>query len=161
MGSYQIETAAPEDLERIRGLFLEYQTDVGVDLCFQGFEAEVAGLPGDYAPPRGRLWIARVSRDAAGCIALRPLAPDAAEMKRLFVRPAYRGLGLGRALARTCIDAARDLGYERLRLDTLPSMRDAIAMYRTLGFVEIAPYRANPVAGALFFELVLRPPIPA
>jgi putative acetyltransferase len=136
----------------VRELFREYQAAIGVDLCFQSFEAELAGLPGRYAPPQGTILLAD---DGAGVAALRALDPHAAEMKRLFVRPSSQGTGLGRALAEGIIDAARGRGYSRLRLDTLPMMDTAIAMYRALGFVEIASYTANPVEGALYFELAL------
>ncbi len=145
----------PADMTAARTLFKEYQAAIGVDLCFQDFDAELAGLPGDYAPPLGRLLIARVGNDIAGCIALRPLEPGACEMKRLFVRPAFRGLGLGRRLAEAVIAAAREIGYERMRLDTLPSMTEAIALYQSLGFQPIPAYRHNPVGGAAYYELHL------
>ncbi len=145
------------DLEAVRALLDEYVRELGVDLCFQGFAEERAGLPGEYVPPRGRLLIAERGGSAAGCVALRPLDAHTAEMKRLYLQPAARGTGLGRRLALAVIGEARAAGYGRLRLDTLPSMGAAIAMYRGLGFREIAPYRHNPVPGALFLELALGP----
>jgi putative acetyltransferase len=150
--------AGPDDIVTVRALFQEYARELGVDLCFQGFAAECASLPGAYAPPRGRLLLAEVDGHDVGCVALRPLDASTAEMKRLFVRPAWRATGLGRRLATTVIAEAATLGYERLRLDTLPSMRAAIAMYRALGFREIDPYYANPVPGALFLERALGAP---
>lgn len=131
-------------------LFREYATSLGVDLSFQHFEEEVASLPGDYAPPRGRLLLAN-----DGCVALRPFDGDICEMKRLYVRPAARGTGLGRALVERVIDEARTIGYRAMRLDTLPSMTLAAVMYRQFGFREIAPYRFNPVKGTKYFELEL------
>jgi ribosomal protein S18 acetylase RimI-like enzyme len=145
----------PDELDAVRGLFREYEADIGVDLCFQNFEAELEALPGDYAPPRGRLFVAEVGNDLAGCVALRPNSETRAEMKRLYVRPAHRGLGLGRELAERVLSEARAAGYAEVVLDTLPSMDRAIAMYRTLGFQPIAPYRANPVCGALYLGLQL------
>ncbi len=147
--------ASPEDLALARELFLEYQRAVGVDLCFQGFQEEVAGLPGAYASPRGRLLLARVDGGLAGCGALRPLGGDAAEMKRMWVRPAFRGLGLGRAVAEALLRAARAEGYARVRLDTLPAMAEAQALYRSLGFVLVPPYNDNPYPGAIHMELAL------
>jgi ribosomal protein S18 acetylase RimI-like enzyme len=146
-----------EDIETVRALFDEYARELAVDLSFQGFAAEREGLPGEYVPPRGRLLLAERGGAAAGCVALRPLDARTAEMKRLYLRPAARGAGLGRRLARAVIAEARTAGYERLRLDTLPSMGAAIAMYRALGFREIPAYRHNPVPGALFLELTLGP----
>jgi putative acetyltransferase len=138
-----------------RELFLEYQEGLGVSLCFQNFDAELAGLPGDYAPPRGRLLLARHGAEPAACVALRPLPGGDAEMKRLYVRPAHRGTGLGRALAERIIGEARALGYGSLKLDTLPSMREAQALYGRLGFVATAPYNDNPVTGTRFLALDL------
>ena len=140
------------DVETARRLFREYEASLGIDLCFQGFEAELAGLPGAYAPPTGVLLIVRRGDDAAGCVALRRLEEGVAEMKRLYVRGAYRGQGLGRLLAEEVLGHARRLGYSKMRLDTLPSMREAIPLYRSLGFKEIAAYTNNPVPGALFLE---------
>ena len=150
-----IEATALPDIERARSLFREYETSLGVDLCFQGFEQELAGLPGAYAPPSGRLLLAVDDGRPAGCIALRPLGADGCEMKRLYVRPEFRGRRVGRLLAERLLAEARAIGYARLRLDTLPSMKEAIPLYRSLGFAEIAPYYANPVPGALFMERAL------
>jgi GNAT superfamily N-acetyltransferase len=149
------QAASPEDVALARELFVEYQRAIGVDLCFQGFQAEVAGLPGAYAPPRGRLLLARVDGGPAGCGALRPLSGEAAELKRMWVRPAFRGLGLGRALALALLEAARSEGYARARLDTLPAMTEAQALYRSLGFREVAPYNDNPHPGAIHMDLIL------
>lgn len=145
----------PDDVGSARELFEEYQTALGVDLGFQRFAAEVAGLPGDYAPPRGRLLLARVDGELAGCIALRPLDDDECEMKRLYVRPSYRATGLGRLLAERLIDEARAIGYRRMCLDTLPSMERAQRLYASLGFHEIPPYRFNPVDGTRYLGLDL------
>jgi ribosomal protein S18 acetylase RimI-like enzyme len=144
-------------LPQARGLFEEYAASLGVDLCFQGFEEELAGLPGNYAPPSGRLLLAVQDDEAAGCVALRRMEQDVCEMKRLYVRPAYQGLGIGRMLVERVIEEARDAGYRRMRLDTLPTMMSARALYRRIGFYEIAPYRSNPVEGVAFLELDLKP----
>jgi len=153
-----IEARAPGEVERCRELFVEYQRAIGVSLCFQGFERELETLPGDYAPPRGRLFIALSAGEPVGCVALRPLGPREAELKRLYVRPAARGTGLGRRLARAAIDAARELGYETLKLDTLGTMREAQALYAKLGFRDTAPYNDNPMAEVRFMALELEPP---
>ncbi len=145
----------PRDLDVVRALFREYADGLGVDLAFQGFDAEVAGLPGKYAPPAGRLLLAWRGDEPLGCIALRPLRGRDCEMKRLYVRPAARGASLGRRLAERICAEARAAGYARICLDTLPSMAAAQALYRALGFVEIAPYVFNPVAGTKFMALDL------
>jgi putative acetyltransferase len=140
----------------VRELFLEYADSLGFSLCFQGFDQELAGLPGKYAPPQGRLLLAELLGKPAGCVALHPLQPEIAEMKRLYVRREFRGKGVGIGLMNTILREAKKIGYQRLRLDTIqPLMSDAIAMYRRFGFYEIAPYRPNPIAGTLYMELAL------
>lgn len=151
-----IQAQSAEEITSARELFKEYAAGLGIDLCFQSFEKELAELPGGYAPPAGRLLIAIDENQTAGCVALRKIAEGVCEMKRLYVRPEFRGTGLGHTLAEAIILAAREIGYQRMRLDTLPGKMDrAIAMYRSLGFKEIGPYYSNPVEGALFVELEL------
>jgi ribosomal protein S18 acetylase RimI-like enzyme len=145
-----------DEIETARSLFREYADGLEVDLCFQNFDEELATLPGGYAPPEGRLLLAWDGAEAAGCVALRRFADGVGEMKRLYVRPAWRGTGLGRALAEAIIAEARAIGYATLRLDTLPEMVAAQGLYRALGFREIAAYRANPIHGASYMELMLR-----
>jgi ribosomal protein S18 acetylase RimI-like enzyme len=144
-----------EALAAARQLFVEYAASLDISLCFQGFDEELSSLPGGYAPPRGRLLLASRGKESAGCVALRPLDPDTCEMKRLYVRPAYRSDGVGRLLAERVIHEAAEAGYRRMRLDTLPTMETALQLYRRLGFREIAPYTTNPVEGAVFLELQL------
>lgn len=140
-----------------RSIFQEYAASLNVDLCFQDFDAELAGLPGEYAEPRGALLLAWVDGALAGCCALRPLDTsdytNASEMKRLYVRPAFRGLGLGRQLSEGILDAARQAGYSCVLLDTLDDMESARALYEDLGFEDIPPYYHNPIAGAHYLKV--------
>ena len=151
-----IQATSEAEIEEARKLFEEYHVWLGLNLCFQNFDAELASLPGDYAPPEGRLLLATEAGRVGGCIALRKIKDGICEMKRLYVRPDFRGAGVGRLLAESLIKMAREIGYERMRLDTLPGKMDrAIAMYRRLGFKDIEPYYFNPVKGAAFMELDL------
>ena len=151
-----IQAQSTEEISGTRELFLEYAAGLGISLCFQNFDKELAELPGEYVPPGGRLFLALEEDQTAGCVALRRIGDGVSEMKRLYVRPRFRGTGLGRTLAETVIKAAREIGYRRMRLDTLPGKMDqAIAMYRALGFKEIEPYYDNPVESAVFMELEL------
>ncbi|MBI1749931.1 MAG: GNAT family N-acetyltransferase [Acidobacteria bacterium] len=170
-----VHAATPGHIATVRELFLEYQRWLGLDLCFQNFSLELAALPGDYAPPSGRLLLVLHDARPAGCIALRKLTPEMdvcggrpsnrpdsvaedetlCEMKRLFVRPEFQSLKIGRALAERVIAEARAIGYTHMRLDTLPVMTRARALYAALGFREIPPYRHNPVPGAIYMELDL------
>lgn len=150
------QAESPEQIASVRELFQEYAESLGFSLCFQSFDKELAELPGDYAPPEGRLLLATYAGTPAGCVALHKLDTGICEMKRLYVRPQFRGKGLGRVLAERIIADARQIGYKQLRLDTVePIMRAAVAVYRELGFREIAPYRENPIEGALYMELVI------
>ena len=144
------------DLSRARALFLEYARSLPFGLGFQDFDREVASLPGDYEPPRGRLLLAFAGGAAAGCVALRPWDAERCEMKRMYVRPEHRGAGIGRALAEAVIAEARAAGYRRMRLDTVPGMEEALGLYRSLGFAPIPPYRHNPIPGAVYLELELK-----
>ena len=145
-----------DEIDQARELFKEYADGLGIDLCFQNFEKELTQLPGDYAPPEGRLMLAFYHGELAGCVALRKNNERVCEMKRLFVREKFRGAGLGRKLTNNIIQNARNIGYERIRLDTLPGKMDkAITLYREIGFKEIEPYYDNPVPGAMFMELSL------
>lgn len=154
----QSEFCAAE-LDLLRGLFREYASSLSVDLCFQNFESELLALPGDYDGPRGALYAAKVGNEFVGCCAMRPLDatdyPNACEMKRLYVRPAYRRLRIGRMLAEAVLDAARIAGYDCILLDTLDDMESARALYEELGFASIPPYYFNPIAGAHYLKAQL------
>jgi len=155
-----ISPSTPEEIDAVRGLFREYQQALGVDLCFQQFDQELAGLPGEYTPPHGTLLAAEVNGELAGCCAIRPLDaadyPNACEMKRLYVRNPFRAMGLGRQLAEAALDAARQAGYSCVLLDTLDDMEAARALYHDLGFHEIPPYYHNPIPGAHYLKVDLR-----
>ncbi len=150
----QAQTAA--EMDAVRELFGEYQRGLGVDLCFQGFEQELATLPGRYGPPSGRLLLAVDGTHVAGCVALRALEEGVCEMKRLFVRPAYRGQGLGFRLAMQIVNEASALGYSVMRLDTLDSLDSAMRMYAAMGFQRRMPYYANPLPGVVYWERALQ-----
>lgn len=150
-----LEAASVEQLAVARELFMEYANAIGVDLCFQSFDQELASLPGRYAPPAGRLRVAFANSTPAGCVALRRIGVQTCEMKRLYVRPPFRAQGLGRALAQSVMAAAREVGYARMCLDTLGSMAAAMALYESLGFTRIPPYYDNPHPDAVFMELKL------
>jgi putative acetyltransferase len=157
MTMIEIHTAqTPDDLGSIRVLFREYQQGLGVDLCFQDFETELAGLPGKYAGPTGVLLIAKDRDDACGCVAVRPMEGTICEMKRLFVRPDWRGRGLGRRLAEAILDRARSLSYTAMRLDTLDRLTEAMCLYESMGFRRIPAYYDNPLEGVAYWELDLR-----
>jgi ribosomal protein S18 acetylase RimI-like enzyme len=150
------QAESPQQIAQASELFLEYAKSLGFSLCFQDFDKELANLPGDYAPPEGRLLLAEYNGQLAGCVALHKLEADICEMKRLYLRPQFRGKGLGRLLADRIVVEAREMGYKSMRLDTVePVMKDAVAMYRKLGFKEIPAYRPNPNPGTLYMELLL------
>jgi GNAT superfamily N-acetyltransferase len=155
--SYSIlQAESPTHVAQARELFVEYARSLGFSLCFQNFDKELAEMPGDYAPPDGRLLLGEYDGEVAACAALRKIDFGVCEMKRLYLRLQFRGKGLGRAVAERLVAEARQIGYQRMRLDNVePVMKDAVAMYRKLGFVEIAPYRSNPIAGAMYMELKL------
>jgi putative acetyltransferase len=153
-----VEAEGAEALALVRRLLMEYAASLQVDLAFQGFTEEMAGLPGVYARPAGGLLLGFHGKEPAGCVAFRPLEPGISEMKRLYVRPSARGAGWGRRLAERVVSEARAAGYERMRLDTLLSMEAALGLYLGMGFREIPAYRHNPIAGTRFLELDLRPP---
>jgi ribosomal protein S18 acetylase RimI-like enzyme len=151
-----LDAQAGKNLEAVRKLFEEYSGSLNFDLCFQNFDEELTNLPGDYAPPTGCLLLAMYQSQAAGCVALRRLSKGICEMKRLYVQPQFRHHGIGKALAEAVIEQAKKAGCTRMRLDTVPSMNAARAIYTSLGFVEIGPYRHNPIEGAVFMELLLK-----
>jgi putative acetyltransferase len=150
-----VQATSEEELNQIRELFQEYAISLGFELCFQNFDKELAELPGDYAPPSGCLLLIIFESRIAGCVALRNMGEGACEMKRLYVRPEFRGKGIGKTLAMAIIKEARHIGYKCMRLDTVPAMEEAISLYRSLGFKDIEPYRYNPIEGAIFMELKL------
>lgn len=154
----EIVDAMSVDMDSVRALLREYQTALNVDLCFQGFEEELGTLPGAYARPRGRLLLVKGAGETAGVVAVRPLEGDICEMKRLYVRPKWRGHGLGRRLANEAIGEAAWAGYRHMRLDTLGIMQEAIGLYRSLGFSEIPAYYNNPLADVLYLERALKDP---
>jgi putative acetyltransferase len=156
-----IQAVTPEHIANARALFEEYGASLGFSLCFQSFDKELAGLPGDYAPPSGRLLLAYVDQQPAGCVALHRYEADAAEMKRLYVRPEFRGHNLGRELIDRLVAEAQTIGYTSIRLDTVPSvMAKAVELYREYGFRQIAPYRPNPMEGAVYMELYISATLP-
>ena len=150
-----LQATTPSQIETIRDLFREYEAFLQVDLCFQRFEEELASLPGKYAPPQGALLLASTAGQAAGCVAMRPLAQRVCEMKRLYVSPPYLGRGLGKELALRVIERARTAGYASMRLDTLEKLQPALSLYTGLGFQTCAPYYKNPLAGVIYMEKAL------
>lgn len=148
-----LHATTSDQLEDARGLFKEYASSLGVDLCFQDLDRELKELPGEYSEPEGCILLAFLESALAGCVALRPLESRICEMKRMYVRPAFRGQGIGLVLAQGVIAEARKRGYRKIRLDSLPTMKDAQALYRSLGFREIDAYRLNPIQGTVFMEL--------
>lgn len=162
----KFEIVLSDTIQRIddaKQLFMEYAKSLDFSLCFQGFDVELAGLPGEYSPLSGRLVLAFWEGKLAGCVSLRRISKipfaggnDICEMKRLYLRSEFRGKGIGRKMASEAIRMAKQIGYAKMRLDTVPTMKEAISLYHTLGFVEIDPYRDNPVPGAIFMELALK-----
>ncbi|MBZ0156053.1 MAG: GNAT family N-acetyltransferase [Alphaproteobacteria bacterium] len=142
-------------LAQVKELFSEYAAALGCNPCFKNLEQEIAALPGDYSPPGGSLLVARYDNRVAGCVALKRLDENACEMKRLYVRPEFRGKGIGKALVLSAVEDARKLGYRHIRLNTLPSMKEAIPLYHFLGFYDIQPYGATPIPGALYMEFTI------
>lgn len=157
LGHVKIAAASVEAMDTIRTLLREYQAALGVDLCFQGFDAELDDLPGSYAPPRGRLLLAHADGVVAGCVALRPLSARRCEMKRLYVRGEFRGAGIGRALVSAILSEARAVGYAEMVLDTLPTMIEAQRLYEMFGFHDVAPYCDNPIPGTRYLGRALSP----
>jgi putative acetyltransferase len=154
-----IRAESNQQLKIVRQLFIEYATSLGFSLCFQDFDKELAELPGEYAPPNGSLILAVDETEPVGCVALRKITEGICEMKRLYVKPELRGKGLGKQLVKAVIDEAIKIGYTKMRLDTVPVMKEAISLYRSFGFYEIKPYRENPIEGALYMEMDLKTPI--
>ena len=150
-----IPANTPDRIDKAKTLFKEYADSLAFDLDFQNFDAELDHFPGQYSPPRGRLFLAVFENQAVGCVGLRDLGKGICEMKRLYVSPRFRGQKAGKMLAETVIQAAQDMGYDRMRLDTVPSMKSANMLYASLGFKKIEPYRFNPIEGALYLELRL------
>lgn len=151
-----IPAESEKDLEIVRKLFKEYAKSLGFDLSFQDFKKELTELPGDYTPPFGCILLAKDKEQIAGCLALRKMDENICEIKRLYVKPEFRGKGIGKKLSVAIIQKARETGYKSMRLDTVPSMKEAIALYQSLGFKEIKPYRYNPIEGTTFMELTLK-----
>jgi len=150
-----IAANSSEQLDTVRKIFREYEEFLGFDLCFQDFENELASLPGVYAPPAGRLYLAEYENRLAGCVALKKIGPDICEMKRLYVKPEFRGKKLGRKLAEMIVEEGREIGYNKMRLDTLQRLPAALKLYRSMGFVETEPYVHNPHEDVVFMELDL------
>jgi ribosomal protein S18 acetylase RimI-like enzyme len=151
-----VEVVSQEQITYIRELFKEYTNSLGFDLSFQNYDKEFSELPGKYTQPDGRLFLAIYDEKVAGCVGLRKFEKDICEMKRLYVRSEFRRKGIGKALSLKVIDAAREIGYSAMRLDTVPRMKEAIALYHSMGFKDIAPYRYNPIPGTIYMKLKLK-----